>query len=256
MFIHNIDPTLIRLGALEIRFYGIVYALGFLLVYLFIYKKRKELEIKKEQIENLLLFLIIGLFLGARIFHFLFSDPSIFIRDPLELFKVWNGGMAFFGALIGSFIATYFYLKKIKLDWKKFADIIIIAAAIALILGRIANFINGEIIGTPSNLPWCVIFTGIDNICRHPYQIYASLSHALLLGILLFVNKLKSNKKLKQGIVFLTFLIGYSLFRFATDFVRQESRFFGLTGWQYASLITAAFGLFLFIKQKFYKPQT
>ncbi len=254
MFIHNIDPTLLKIGIFEIRLYGIVYALGFLLAYWMIYKKRKEIEIKKEQIDNLMLFLLIGLMVGARIFHFVFSDPLTFIRNPLEIFMIWHGGMSFFGALLGMFIANFYYMKKIRIDWKKTADILVIAATVALILGRIANFVNGELIGTPSSLPWCVVFLNIDYICRHPYQVYASFSHVLLLSILLVFYKIKKLKKLKEGLIFIKFLIFYSLFRFATDFVREDPRFLGLTVWQYASVLVFGIGIFMLIKQKAYKP--
>ena len=209
MFIHNINPSLFEIGIFEIRFYGIVYVLGFLLVYWFLYKEK--LNIKKQQIENLLLFLFVGLLVGGRIFHFLFSEPSVFIKNPLELFMIWNGGISFFGSLLGCFIAAVYYLKKINLDWKKFADVIIIPVTIALILGRIANFLNGELVGTVSGVSWCVIFPGFDYLCRHPYQIYASLSHAVLLVGLLVVNRIKQKK---DGLVFYSFLIGYSFLRF------------------------------------------
>jgi len=253
MYIHNINPTLFQLGFLEIRFYGIVYILGFLLVYWFIYKKREQLNIKKHQIDNLILIGLIGLLIGARIFHFLFSEPLIFIKNPLEIFILWHGGMSFFGALIGSFIAVVYYLKKINLNWKKFADIIVIAVTIALILGRIANFINGELVGTASTLPWCVIFPTFDYICRHPYQLYASFSHLILLGILLFVNNIKEKK---HGLVFIIFLIGYSVLRFITDFTRLDPRFLGLTSWQYLSIVFVVVGLYMFNKQKFYKEKS
>jgi phosphatidylglycerol:prolipoprotein diacylglycerol transferase len=252
MFINNIDPTLFKLGIFEIRLYGIVYVLGFLLVYYFLHKKKDELGIKKEQIDNLIIALFIGLLIGARIFHFLFSEPSFFIKNPLELFRIWHGGMSFFGALIGCFIASVGYLNRIKLDWKKFADLIVIAATIALIFGRIANYMNSELVGTVSNLPWCVVFTAVDDLCRHPYQIYASLSHALLLVILLVVNKIKNRK---DGAVFAAFIIGYSILRFITDFFRDESfRLFGLSSWQYICVTTFVVGLVLLIKQKAYKP--
>tara|TARA_B100002003_G_C14143765_1_gene549909 strand:- start:1982 stop:2746 length:765 start_codon:yes stop_codon:yes gene_type:complete len=250
MFIHNLNPTLLEIGPLEIRYYGIVYALGFLLVYYMLYKKREELKIKREQVDNLILALLIGLLVGARIFHFVFSDPLVFLKNPLELFMIWNGGMSFFGAFTGCFIASVWYLNKIKLDWKKFADVIVIGVTVALIFGRIANFINGELVGTISSLPWCVVFSGFDTLCRHPYQIYASLSHVLLLGILLFFSKFK-----KKGLVFTSFLIGYSILRFITDFVREDLRFIGLTVWQYVSLVVVLIGLIWLVKEKVYKKK-
>jgi phosphatidylglycerol:prolipoprotein diacylglycerol transferase len=252
MFINSLDPTLFKLGIFEIRLYGLVYVFGFLLVYSMLYKKREYLKIKKEQIDNLIIALFVGLLVGARIFHFLFEDPSLFIRNPLELFMIWHGGMSFFGGLVGCFLAAYLYLKKIKnYEWKKFADVIIIALTVTLIFGRIANYFNSELVGIASNLPWCVVFTAVDNVCRHPYQIYASISHAVLLGVLLFANKIKNKK---EGLVFGTFLVGYSVLRFITDFFREESfRLFGLSSWQYICVITFFIGLVFLIKQKAYK---
>lgn len=254
MFVNSLNPTLLKIGIFEIRWYGLVYVLGFILVYLFIYKKKDELKIKKEQIDNLIIALFIGLLVGARLFHFLFSEPSVFIKNPVEILMIWHGGMSFFGAFLGIFAAAVWYLKSIKLDWKKFADIIVIATAIALIFGRIANFINGELVGTPSNLPWCVVFPGTDYLCRHPYQIYASLSHVLLLGILIFANFIKNTRKLKDGFVFLLFLIGYSVLRLITDFFREDIKYFGLSVWQYMSILAALIGIFYFFKSKIYKP--
>jgi phosphatidylglycerol:prolipoprotein diacylglycerol transferase len=255
MFINNIDPTLFKFGIFEIRFYGLVYVFGFLLVYYMLYKKRDFLKIKKEQIDNLIIALFVGLIVGARIFNFLVEDPSVFYKNPLELLMIWHGGMSFFGGLLGCFIAAYWYLNKIKVEWKKFADLIIIALTITLIFGRIANYLNSELVGTVSNLPWCVVFSYFDNICRHPYQIYASLSHIVLLGILLVVNKIKNSKQLGDGLIFGTFLIGYSALRFITDFFREESfKFLGLSSWQYICLIILIIGLVLLIKQKAYKP--
>ena len=247
MYVHNIDPTLFSIGFLEIRFYGIVYALGFLLVYWLIFRRRKELGIDRNQIDNLMIFLFIGLLVGARIFHFLFSEPFIFFQSPLELFKLWHGGMSFFGALVGIFIACVYYLKKLKLDWRKFADVIVIGVTIALVFGRIANFINGELVGTASNLPWCVIFSQIDYVCRHPYQIYASISHALLFGVLMLAERVKERK---DGFVFFVFLVGYSLLRFITDFWRMDVSFFGLTVWQYVCLVVIVISIYIWKKYR------
>ncbi|MCK4521459.1 MAG: prolipoprotein diacylglyceryl transferase [Nanoarchaeota archaeon] len=239
MFINNINPVLLKIGFLEIRYYGIVYVLGFILLYITLIKKRKKLKIKREQIDSLLLWLIIGLIIGARFFHLIFSDPLMFLKNPLELFMLWHGGMSFFGGLLGGFIALYLYIKKTMLEWKRFADISVIVGIFALALGRIANYINSEIVGTPSNLNWCVVFQKVDNICRHPYQLYASLSHFILFGILLFTWK----KTKKPGIVFANFLIGYGLFRFITDFFRQDLTYFGLSIWQYMSLVLIIIGI-------------
>ena len=231
---------------MEIRYYGIVYVIGFLLFYYFLCKNKEKLGIDTKQVDDIFLYCFLGLVIGARLFHFIFTDPLMFVRDPLEILKIWHGGMSFFGGLIGVVIVLFFYFRKYKMDYKDFADIAVFPAVIALILGRIANFINSEIIGTVSNLPWCVIFSKIDSLCRHPYQIYAAISHLILLIALVIVWK-KSNKK---GMVFYTFLLGYGLLRFITDFFRENPRVFGLVGWQYLSIILFVIGVYLVWKNK------
>ena len=241
MFIHTIDPTLFKIGFLEIRFYGIVYVLGFLLSYYILNKNREKLKLSREQVDNLSFYFLIGLIIGARIFHFLFNDVSIFYRDPLELFKIWHGGMSFYGGFLGALIASYLYIKNKLID---FADLIVIPISFALILARFANFLNSEIVGTVTNLPWCVVFTAYDQLCRHPYQLYGVISLSLLFAALLIIRK----KKVKKGILFLSFIAGYSLLRIITDFFREDLRFLGLTPWQYVSILILVIVLAILIK--------
>ena len=176
-----------------------------------------------------MLYLTIGMMVGARIFHFLFTEPQLVFS--LELFKVWHGGMSFYGGLIGGLISTRLYLKKIHKDFLKIVDNLAIPITFSLMLGRIANFVNNELIGRVSDLPFCVIFEKIDNLCRHPYQIYSAISHLILLFILIFIKEKKTGSK------FFIFLIGYSLLRFITDFFREDILYFGLNVWQYVSII-------------------
>jgi len=243
MFVHDINPVLFNLGFFEVRFYGIVYVLGFLLCYYILYKKRYELKLTKRQVDNLSIFFLLGLLIGARIFYFLFSGRAIFLNNPLEFFRIWNGGMSFYGGFLGSILASYLYLKKKFID---FADLIVVPIAFVLILGRIANFVNGEIVGLVSDVPWCVIFSRLDAVCRHPYQIYAAISHGVLFGGLLFIRRFH-----RKGLVFLSFVVGYAGLRIITDFWRLDSRFLGLTSWQYVSILVLI-GSFIFYR-KVYK---
>jgi len=233
MFIHNLNPTLLSIGPLQIRYYGLVYALTLIITYFFLKKKADETGIK--DVDTFLLYFVSGLIIGARLLHFL-PNLSILIQQPLELFKIWHGGMSFFGGLIGSITATLLYCKKYKKSFWKITDIIVFPITIGLILGRIANFINAELIGKITSLPWCVVFPYYDG-CRHPYQLYAALSHILLLGIIYLIYKLKTSKQLKPGIIFLSFMFFYSLIRFLTDFTREDPLFLGFTIWQYVSII-------------------
>lgn len=246
MFIHNINPTLLNIGPFEIRYYGLVYAFAIILAYFFLKKKTKETGIK--DVDGYLLYFIIGLLIGARLFEFIFTNPLILITQPLEIFKIWHGGMSFFGGLIGGITGTYIFCKKYNKKFWKIIDMIVFPATIGLILGRIANFTNAELVGTITTLPWCVVFPYHVG-CRHPYQIYAAISHIILFGIIYLAYKIKKSRKIKSGIVFLSFTFFYSLIRLLTDFVREEPRFFGLTVWQYLSIITMIISLIIFIKR-------
>lgn len=237
MFIHAIDPSLLKIGFLEIRFYGIIYVFGFLLCYYILNKERKKLKLNKKQADNLAFYVLLGLLIGARIFHFLVNDIKIFVSDPLELLRIWNGGMSFYGGFFGVLAVSYLYLKK---RFVEFGNIIVIPVSFILILGRIANFINGEIVGTVSNLPWCVVYSFTDNLCRHPYQIYAAISHFVLFSSLLVI------KKYKEKTLFLSFVIGYAALRIITDFFREDARFLGLTVWQYISILVILIVLILY----------
>lgn len=229
MFVNNLNPVLFNLGNLEIRYYGLVYVLGFILTYFILKRNKIKLELNDKQVGDLMSYLTLGMIFGARIFHFLFTDLSLIFS--FEFFKVWNGGMSFYGGLIGGLTGIWFYLKKIHKNFLKIVDCLAIPLTSSLILGRIANFINSELIGKVSDLPFCVIFEKVDNLCRHPYQIYSAISHLILLFILIFIK----NRGLYSK--FFTFLIGYSLLRFITDFLREDVLFFGLNVWQYFSIV-------------------
>tara|TARA_Y100000034_G_C6872479_1_gene398539 strand:- start:818 stop:1597 length:780 start_codon:yes stop_codon:yes gene_type:complete len=254
MFQINIEPYLFKFGFFELRYYGLVYMFGFLLVSYLLHKNREKLGFTREILDNFILVLMVGLLVGARFMHFLINQPSIFFTDPLELFKIWHGGMSFFGAFLGITLAGYYYLKKHNLKFFKTADIIVVPVALTLIFGRIANLINQELVGLVSNVPWCFNFAGYDG-CRHPYQIYAAISHLILFLILIYVVKLKQEKSYKDGIVLLNFAFFYGLFRFIVDFYRVDPRYFGFTSWQYISIVVMIISLYYFKKVYLHRSQ-
>jgi phosphatidylglycerol:prolipoprotein diacylglycerol transferase len=249
MFVNNINPVLLKLGPLQIRYYGIIYALGFLLLYLFLrhYSKEKGIKIKEKGVEDLVIYFIIGIVIGARLFNFIFYEPYVIFRDPLEILRIWHGGMSFHGGLIGATLALVIFAKKYKVRFMHMADAIVIPTALALALGRIGNFLNQELYGFASNLPWCVIFRAIDNTCRHPYQLYASLSHLIMFIILIFIYK----KQKREGATFWSFILLYGSFRVITDIFRYEQKFLGIisTG-QMLSLIMAIIAAIILIKRR------
>jgi phosphatidylglycerol---prolipoprotein diacylglyceryl transferase len=244
MFVNNLNPTILTLGPFEIRYYGVVYVIGFLVLYYLMRKNKERLKLTDDSVDSLLMYIFSGGIIGARLFHFLISEPSIFVRNPLEFFMLWHGGMSFFGSLMGGSLAIYLFSRKYKLDFYRLVDFIVLPFAFFLALGRLANFINGELVGTITSVPWCVVFKEYVG-CRHPYQLYASLSHFILFFILMAARKIKEN-----GFLFWLFITGYSGFRFLTDFFRDDPRFIGLTIWQLFCIVGFMIGLSMLNKKK------
>jgi len=233
MIVHNIDPVLLNIFGLEIRYYGLVYVLGFIFVLFFLdyYRKKGKLELSKDEIYDYLFYLILGVVVGSRLLEVLLWNPSFYFSNPLEILMVWKGGMSVHGGIIGLIIANYLFCKKKKIGFYELADLVAIPGVFILAVGRIANFINAELVGTVSNLPWCVDFG--DKVCRHPVQIYSFLKRTLIGVVLVFVNKGEH----KPGFIFWLFIGLMGLGRLLIDFVREDARWSGLSLGQYLSLV-------------------
>jgi len=247
-FIHNINPVLLDLGFLEIRYYGLVYVLGAIvgLLVLQYYQKKGKLELSKDEIWDLVFWLMVGLVVGARVFEIVFWEPGYFFRNPVEIFKIWKGGMSFHGGLVGLVMAGYFYARKKGINFWRLADMISIPAILVAGLGRIANFINGEIWGTLSNSPWCVYFKGTEG-CRHPYQIYAALQRFLVGGILAFLYR----EERKPGFIFWILILLEGAGRILVDIARDEAKYVFLSVGQWLSVVMViAAAAVLFSKYK------
>ena len=188
MYIHDLNPVLINFGFFEIRWYSLAYILGILVGWwvakkIIVFKmKNKIIFFDIKLFDDLITYIIISIMLGGRIGYIIFYNFSYYFSNPIDIFKIWEGGMSFHGALIGVIIGTYIYSNKIKVNTFFFLDIIASVAPIGIFFGRIANFINGELYGKPSTLSWSVTFPKVDMISRHPSQLY----EALLEGVLLF----------------------------------------------------------------------
>ena len=200
MWTYNLNPTILELGPFEIRWYGLVYVIGFLLAIWWLSKaqKRGKIELAREQVWDLVFYLMIGLIIGARLFM-IFWDPEIFLLHPLNLLKIWEGGMSFHGGLVGIVVAAWLYCRKKQLNFWKIADIVAVPAIFALALGRIANFINGELVGRVWNGRWCVVFPDYGNECRHPNMIYSFFQRMAVFGWLYFLSVWK---EFKPGFIF------------------------------------------------------
>jgi len=245
MFIHNINPVIFGLGPLEIRWYGLFYVIGFLFTLWWLIKFSK---LKKEQVYDLIFWLIIGMIAGARIVEVIVWEPAYYFANPIEIPMIWHGGLSFHGGLLGIIVTLLIFCKKKKLSFYNIADILVLPASLAMALGRIGNFINGELYGTVTNVPWCVVFPGAEG-CRHPSQIYEAMYNIVNFFILLSITKYKdTNKKFREGFVFWSFIFFYGVFRFVTEFFRQSDvYYFGLSlGQILCSIMIIAGGIMMF----------
>ncbi|MDA8170695.1 MAG: prolipoprotein diacylglyceryl transferase [Nitrospiraceae bacterium] len=217
----RISPTIVRVGPFAVRWYGVMYILGFVTSYLlFQYQVRKK-EIKgltAQVVENLYFWLILSLVIGARVGYVVFYNLPYYIHNPLRVFAVWQGGMSFHGGLAGLVICGVLFCRRYRLDFWEMADLIAATAPPALGFGRLGNFINGELFGRPSNLPWAMVFPQGGDIPRHPSQLYEFLLEGVVLFIVLW--NLKGRLK-KSGMLLAVFLILYGVFRFSLEFLRQ-----------------------------------
>jgi phosphatidylglycerol:prolipoprotein diacylglycerol transferase len=249
----QIDPEIIRIGPFAIRWYSMMYLVGFLSSYLLVkYQiKKKGLNLRKETLEYLYSYLIVGLLVGARLGYILFYNISFYIENPLEIFAVWHGGMSFHGGLIGSIIGGYLFCKRYKLDFWQVADLVIVTAPVGLGLGRVGNFINGELYGRITDVPWAMVFPAGGPYPRHPSQLYELLLEGLILFSILWILK---DKKLKKGVLSSIFLILYGFFRFFVEFFREPDVQLGFivsffTMGQLLSLMMIIIGAFIFYKK-------
>ncbi len=255
MFYHNIDPVLFSIGPLEIRYYGLIYALGFLIAYLFLihFARTKRLDIKEEDVSDLLFYLLLGVVLGARVFYILFYDLSYFLQNPFQMIALWKGGLSLHCGLAGAALAIWLFCRKRKIKFYDVADALVFPVALALMLGRIGNFLNGELYGRVTEVSWCVNFSGVEG-CRHPSQIYESFKNLLMFAILWLVKDQKINgRKLPKGFLFWSFVILYSVFRFVVEFFRQPDAQLGfvlgaLTMGQVLNILMFAVGSWFMVR--------
>ncbi len=259
MIVHNFSPVFIDFGILQIRWYSLAYVFGILIGWWYgkiILRKKVENEIHSKHFDDLIGYLIIGIIIGGRIGYVLFYNPSFYSENLIEIFKIWNGGMSFHGGLIGTIVAIYLFSNVKRLNYKIYFDTVSAVAPIGIFFGRLANFINSELYGTPTEKPWGIIFPKVDNLTRHPSQIY----EALLEGILLFVivNIISFKKKFVPGMVSGVFLILYGIFRIISEYFREPDEHIGyiLNSLSMGSLLSAGmiiFGLYFILKINLYE---
>ena len=259
MYIHDLNPILINFGFFEIRWYSIAYIFGILIGWwlakkiIFFKIENKIIIFDLKLFDDLISYIIISIILGGRIGYVIFYNFSYYLNNPIDIFKIWEGGMSFHGALIGIIVGTYFFSKKIKINTYFFLDIIACVAPVGIFFGRIANFINGELYGKPGSFTWSVIFPKIDMMPRHPSQLY----EAFLEGIILFsiLITLIFKKNIRIGVCSGLFMILYGVFRILAEQFREPDKQIGylfdlLSMGSILSLIMLLAGLFILIKIK------
>ena len=253
MFTNNFDPVAFQIFSLEIRWYSLAYIAGILIGWFYCKKRLITNSDILKQFDDFINYIIIGIILGGRLGYVIFYNLDFYINNPIEILIIWNGGMSFHGGLIGTIFACVLFAKKHNHNFFIFSDLVAATAPIGIFFGRIANFINSELYGTETNVPWSVKFILVDNINRHPSQLYEAILEGIILFLILnyFVKK---NYLEKPGKISSLFLIFYSIFRsFAEIFRTPDSQigylFFNITIGQMISVVFLIVGIILFYKK-------
>jgi phosphatidylglycerol:prolipoprotein diacylglycerol transferase len=250
MFINNFDPVAFQIMSFEIRWYSLAYIAGIIIGWLLCKKILIQKSDINEKFDDYITYLVIGMIIGGRLGYIIFYNFSYYINNFFDIFKVWEGGMSFHGGLIGIIIASILFSKKHDQDSFLYMDLVSLVAPIGIFFGRLANFINSELYGTPTDIPWAVTFIQVDNLSRHPSQLYEAILEGIILFIILMYFKNKDYLK-KPGLISGLFLIFYSIFRFFIEFVRVPDEqlghlIFELSMGQIISLIFFVIGIILF----------
>lgn len=227
-----IDPVLLHLGPLEIRYYGVLFALGFLIGYFILRKLAPERGLKPEIVDDFLIWLIPGVVIGARLFEVIVYEPSYYFANPVKIIAVWEGGLASHGGMIGGILVTLWFCKRHKIHFYDLADLAVIPCALGAAFVRLGNFMNGEIVGRVSDAPWAMKFPGYEGR-RHPSQLYEAFKNVLLFAALWHLRKLRD---LPRGFLFWSFIGGYSALRFAVESWKDWPLYYGLTIGQWLSI--------------------
>jgi phosphatidylglycerol:prolipoprotein diacylglycerol transferase len=246
------DPVIINIiGPLSVTWYSLAYVTGIMIGWYYInWLLNRKLILNYQITDNLINYAILGILIGGRLGYVLFYDLQNYLEHPLEIIKTWKGGMSFHGGLIGLGVAIYIFARKYKIPFLILADLISCAAPIGIFFGRIANFINGELFGRATNVPWAIYFESNPSTLLHPSQLYEAATEGLLIFITQFILISKSNLSMKKGFLFASFLMQYSIYRFISEFFRMPDMhlgtFYNLTMGQILSIPMFLISLYLF----------
>jgi phosphatidylglycerol:prolipoprotein diacylglycerol transferase len=253
----EIDPVLIEIGPLAIRWYALAYIAGLVIGWRYMARlsRRPGAPLDEGQIDDMLFWITIGVVLGGRLGYVLFYNPGYYLANPGEALMVWRGGMSFHGGLLGVFIAIIWFCRRRRLPLLAVGDVTAQATPIGLFLGRIANFINAELFGRPSDVPWAMVFPTADDQPRHPSQIYEALLEGLVLFVLLWLLARKAPWATRPGFLTGAFCVGYAVARAIVELFREPDAHIGflagsVTMGQVLSLPLLLFGLYLMVRAR------
>ena len=250
-FVWSVNPIAFEFGSVRVFWYGILFATAILsgLEYMkWVYKKEAR---DVDSLETLFIYIVIGIVVGARLGHCLFYDPAYYLANPMKIFAVWEGGLASHGGGAGVILALWLYTKKYKLNFLWLIDRIAIPTALFGFFVRMGNFMNSEIVGKPTEVPWAIVFARVDSLPRHPAQLYEGISYLLIFFILTYIYKRKEKLVQARGFLFGLFLVLIFTVRFLVEFVKKQQAMyehtFALSTGQDLSIPFLVIGLFLIV---------
>ncbi|HSU72990.1 MAG TPA: prolipoprotein diacylglyceryl transferase [Candidatus Binatia bacterium] len=247
VFINSLEPALFSIGPFSLRWYGLLYALGVFFVYWYARNEITQGRFRTtlDKFDTGFFWIVVAMVLGARLFEVLFYNPGYYFANPVKILFIWEGGLSFHGGLLGAMFAAWLWCRREKVPFLHLADILIVPAALAQAFGRLGNFFNQELVGKPWNGPWAFIYTKVDEVPRHPVQLYEILYNVIIFIILWTQRK----KGLPTGSLFALFLLLYGAFRFVTEFFKVPEVFFaGLALGQWLSIVMVVVGVWLWFK--------
>ena len=251
MFINNFDPVAIQIFSIEIRWYSLAYIFGILIGWIISKKILISNGKLYEKFDDYVTYVILGIIIGGRLGYVIIYDLEYYSNNIIDIVKIWQGGMSFHGGMVGVILVSILFAKKNNFNPFQFLDIISIVSPIGIFFGRLSNFINSELYGLETNLPWGVKFIQVDELYRHPSQLYEAFFEGIVLFIILMYFRKKGLIK-KPGYISGLFLIFYSIFRFILEFFRVPDDqlgylLFNLTMGQIISFIFLLIGIYLII---------
>jgi phosphatidylglycerol:prolipoprotein diacylglycerol transferase len=222
----GLDPVLIALGPIKIRWYSLAYLSGILLGWWYLLKliDRPGAPMARRHADDLVFYATLGIILGGRLGYVLFYRPDFYLKDPLQILRIWDGGMSFHGGVVGTTLGILWLARKHKLDWLRVHDYVACCTPFGLFFGRLANFVNDELWGRPTDVPWAIVFPNGGDVPRHPSQLYEAGLEGIFLFLVLWLLFWKTDSRYQPGKLVGAFLLVYGLSRFLVELVRQPDQ--------------------------------